>query len=203
MDRKFLADLGLEKDVIDKILDQHGTELTTLRTQLKTKDTEIGTLRTDLTAANTKVADLEKVDVEDLQTQLQAEKDGRKKDLQSWNLKSTLTKAGCKDTDYIIFKLGDKVEFADDGTLKDSDALLESCKKDYAAMFAEADPGADPQKPTGGTGSLGNFQRSHQQQEKPMTKEEFFKLPYMEQFKLKNEQPEAYQTLMANETGGK
>jgi hypothetical protein len=200
MDRKFLADLGLEKDVIDKILDQHGTELTTLRTQLKTKDTEIGALRTDLTAANTKIAGFENVDVKDLQAQLSAEKEGRTKDRQTWNLQSALTAAGCKDTDYIMFKLGDTVEFADDGSLKDSDALLESCKKDYAAMFPQADP---DQNPSGGTGSLGNFQRSHHQPEKAMTKEEFLKLPYMDQFKLKNEQPEAYQTLMANETGGK
>ncbi|QNO17350.1 phage scaffolding protein [Caproicibacterium amylolyticum] len=140
MERKFLTGLGLEKDVIDKILDQNGAETTALRTQLKTKDTEISTLRTDLTTANDKVADLEKVDTAGLQGQLDAEKAGRKKDRQGWNLKAALTSANCKDADYIMFKLGDTVEFADDGSLKDKDKLLETCKKDYATMFDESKP---------------------------------------------------------------
>lgn len=197
MDRKFLADLGLEKDVIDKILDQHGTELTTLRTQLKTKDTEIGTLRTDLTAANTKIADFESIDVKDLQTQLSAEKAGRVKDRQTWNLQSALTAAGCKDTDYIMFKLGDTVEFADDGSLKDSDALLESCKKDYAAMFPQADPNKDPEnKPNGGTGSLGNFQRQHDDpKDTKTTKEQFGKMGYLERINFKKEHPDEFAEL--------
>lgn len=195
MDRKFLADLGLEKDVIDKILDQHGTEITTLRTQLKTKDTEIGTLRTDLTAANTKIAGFENVDVKDLQAQLSAEKEGRTKDRQTWNLKSALTAAGCKDTDYIMFKLGDTVKFADDGSLKDSDALLESCKKDYAAMFEESNPNPD-QKPNGGTGGLGNFQRQHDgPKDTKTTKEQFGKMGYLERINFKKEHPDEFTEL--------
>lgn len=95
MDRKFLTDLGLEKEVIDKILDQNGTEITDLKTQIKTKDVEISTLRTDLINANNKVADLSKVDVKDLQTQLANEKAARVKDKQAWSLSSTLAKAGC------------------------------------------------------------------------------------------------------------
>lgn len=155
MERKFLTDLGLEKDVIDKILDQNGAETTALRTQLKTKDTEISTLRTDLTTANGKVADLEKVDIAGLQGQLDAEKSGRTKDRQEWNLKAALSSANCKDADYVMFKLGNTVEFADDGSLKDKDKLLENCKKDYAAMFDESKPpetshSSQSQQPEGG-----------------------------------------------------
>ena len=117
MDRKFLSDLGLEKEAIDKILDQNGSEITTLKTQIKTKEVEIGTLRADLTDANNKVADLSKVDVEDLQTQLANEKAARVKDRQTWNLSSVLTKAGCKDTDYVMYKLGDNVEFDENGAV--------------------------------------------------------------------------------------
>lgn len=71
MDRRFLEGLGLEKDVIDKVLDQNGTEITALKTQLTTKDTEIKTLRADLITANNRVGELEKVNVEDLERQLQ------------------------------------------------------------------------------------------------------------------------------------
>ena len=80
MDRKFLEDMGIEKENIDKILDQNMDEIGVLNARIKTKDTEISTLRTDLATANGKIADLEKVDVEDLKTQLQNEKDARAKD---------------------------------------------------------------------------------------------------------------------------
>ena len=93
----------------------------------------------------------EGVDVVDLQRQLDDEKAGRKKDRQDWELRAALTGAGCKDPDYLLFKLGGKVEFAEDGSLKDKDALLESCKKDFAAMFPADTPA--------GTGSAGNFRR--------------------------------------------
>lgn len=91
------------------------------------------------------------VDVADLQRQLDDEKAGRKKDRQNWELRAALTGAGCKDPDYLLFKLGDTVEFAEDGSLKDKDGLLETCKKDFAAMF--------PTDPPAGTGSSGNFRR--------------------------------------------
>lgn len=93
------------------------------------------------------------VDVADLQRQLDDEKAGRKKDRQDWELRAALTAAGCKDPDYVIYKLGGKVEFAENGTLKDKDGLLETCKKDFATVFQVEQPS--------GTGSPGNFARNH------------------------------------------
>lgn len=154
MERKFLEDLGIEKENINKILDQHMDEIGALNTRIKTKDTEIGTLRTDLSAANTKIAELEKIDVQKLQNDLIAERDGRKKDRQDWELRTFLTGAGCKDPDYLMYKLADKVAFAEDGSLKDKDSLLESCKKDFAAQFPADRPGD--------TGSIGNFARNRE-----------------------------------------
>lgn len=139
MDRNFLKELGLEKDVIDKILDQNGSEITALKAQLKTKDVEINTLRNDLSTANTNLAELQKVDVEDLKTQLANEKAGRLKDKQNYQLNSLFSSAGCKDIDYLLYKLGDKVQFDENGAVKDKDNLLETCKKDYASLF-ETEP---------------------------------------------------------------
>ncbi len=184
MDRKFLEDLGLEKEAVDKVLNQNGTELTALKTQLKTKDTEIKTLRDDLTAANSKLADLESVDVEGLRTQLADEKAGRLKDKKQMHLRGTLELAGCKDVDYLIYKLGDTVEFADDGELKDKEGFLESVKKTYAAQFEE------PQTVT--TGSSGDFPRGGKQ---PITREEFAKMGYRQRVDLFNSDPETYQNL--------
>ena len=95
----------------------------------------------------------EGVDVADLQRQLDDEKSGRKKDRQEWNLRAALTGAGCTDVDYLLYKLGETVEYEEDGSVKNQDALLESCRKDYAAQF--------PTQQAMGTGGTGNFARNH------------------------------------------
>lgn len=95
----------------------------------------------------------EGVDVANLQRQLDDEKAGRKKDRQEWNLRAALTGAGCTDVDYLLYKLGSTVEYKEDGTLKDGEALLESCRKNYAAQF--------PTQQAMGTGGAGNFARNH------------------------------------------
>lgn len=182
MDRKFLEGLGLEKDVIDKVLDQNGTEITALKTQITTKDTEIRTLRTDLTTANTKIAGLEQVNVEELKKELQDEKDARVKDKKEYELRSLLAKEGCTDIDYLLYKLGDTVEFDDKGGVKDKDNFVKSTKEKFASQF---------RGPDGGTGGTGNFRRDHSEK----TPEE--KNPYTqkgwnltEQMKLEVSDPE-------------
>ena len=113
-----------------------------------------------LLAANNTIKNLrdaarsfEGVDVADLQRQLDDEQTGRKKDRQEWNLRAILTGAGCTDVDYLLYKLGGTVEYEEDGSVKNQDALLESCRKDYAAQF--------PAQQAMGTGGTGNFARNH------------------------------------------
>lgn len=185
MKRDFLAGLGLEKDVIDKVLDQHNSELGVLRDQITDSDGKIAALTGDLTAANTKVADLEKVDTEGLQRQLDDERNGRIKDKKEFALKSLLTQSGCKDIDYVLYKLGDSVEFDEKGEIKDAESFINTTKDAYASQFAE--------EPAGGTGSKGNFGRSSGE---ALTKEEILKKPYAERISLYNEDPEAFNTAM-------
>lgn len=186
MDRNFLKELGLEKEVIDKILDQNGIEITALKSKLKTKDIEIDTLKTDLAKANTSITEFEKVDVEDLKTQLENEKAGRLKDKQTYQLNSLFSSAGCKDIDYLIYKLGDTIEFLEDGTIKDKDNLLEQCKKDYSLLFED--------KSQLNIGSAGNFQRNRGINN--VSKEKFEKMSYKERFNLKQNDPQTYQELI-------
>ena len=94
----------------------------------------------------------EGVDVADLQRQLDDERVGRKKDRQEWNLRAALTGAGCKDPDYLMFKLGDTAAFEEDGRLKDQENFLNAAKEAYASQF-------EPERPAG-TGSSGNFVRN-------------------------------------------
>lgn len=201
MDRKFLEGLGLEKGVIDQILDQNGTEVAALNARVKAKETEIATLRSDLTTANTKVDELSKVDVETLQQQLQAEKDARAADRRAWTLEAALAKAGCTDSDYIKYKLGDSVEYADDGSIKDVDNAVKTWKETYPAFFGAngADNGA--QQPAG-TGSAGNFGRDHSgttpAKKNPYTKEGW---NLSEQYRLELSDPTKAQKLKAEAEG--
>lgn len=135
------------------------------------------------------VQNFEGVDVQQLRDDLAAEKAARVKDRQTWQLQAALKEAGCKDPDYVLYKLGNGVEFAEDGSLKDKEGLLATCKQDYAAMFDA------PEQPTG-TGGLGNFARRHDS-DKPLTREDFQKLPYMEKYKIKTERPEEYKALVS------
>ena len=161
MDRKFLEGMGLEKETIDRILDQNGTEVSQLNARIKAKDTEISTLRSDLTTANSTLASaqdrikaLEAVDVESLQKQLQAEKDGRAADARRYRLDAFLAAQHCTDADYIRYKIGDTVEYTDDGELKDADGLAKTLLEKYPQHF-EAVKSEDH----AGTGGTGNFGR--------------------------------------------
>lgn len=185
MERKFLEDMGIEKENINKILDQNMAEIGALNTRIKTKDTEISTLRTDISKANTRIAELEKVDVEDLRTQLQQEKEGREKDRKEFALRSLLQKEGCIDVDYLLFKLGDSVEFDDNGDVKDAENFIKDTKEKYAGQFQEASGGA------GGTGSPGNFPRDHKEHT-PLEKNPYSKKGWnlTEQMKLELSDPD-------------
>lgn len=142
----------------------------------------------------TAVRNFEGVDIQKLQSDLDAERAARAKDRQTWNLQAALVAAGCKDIDYVMYKLSDTVEFADDGSLKDKDGLIESVKKTYSSQFEV--------ESAGGTGGLGNFQRNHGGKEKAITKEEFDKFSYMEKYEFKTQQPDAFRALIAGDTGG-
>lgn len=178
MERKFLEGLGLEKEAIDKVLDQNGSEITVLKSQITTKDTTIQQLRDDVIDKDGRLATLEKVDVEDLQRQLDDEKAGREKDLKTFNLKALLSKEGCSDLEYLLYKLGESVEFEEDGTIKDVENFVKSTKETYAAQFQE--------ESAGGTGGAGNFRRDHNEPPKDTSK-----MTYSELSAYMSEHPDA------------
>lgn len=60
MDRKFLEEMGLEKENIDKILDNHHKSLEDYKTDNKTKDETIKTLQEDIKTKEKDLADLSK-----------------------------------------------------------------------------------------------------------------------------------------------
>lgn len=76
MTREYLESLGLEKEVIDKIMAEHGKGIEKVKADVEAKETEVETLQGQLKTANEKIEEFEKVDVEEVQ---KAAKDYKKK----------------------------------------------------------------------------------------------------------------------------
>lgn len=96
---------------------------------------ELDSLKEQLGKAEETAKKFEGVDLEELRRQLEEEKQGRAKDIQGFALKSALSGAGCRDVDYVLYKLGGKVEFDENNQLKDADAVLKRAKEQCASAF--------------------------------------------------------------------
>ena len=64
MKRKFLEDLGLESDAIEKIMAETGKEITALKARADDLAEQINVKETTIAEKNNRIAELEKVDVE-------------------------------------------------------------------------------------------------------------------------------------------
>lgn len=172
MKTDFLKELGLEKDVIDKILAENGKDIETLKMQaekdraaISAKDVEIKSLSDQLAAAGEQIEGFKKLDVEGTkkaadewkQKAEQAEKD---RDEQIAAIKfdhalgAKLADVKAKDAD-ILIKLIDKdnLKLTDDGNILGLDEQLSKIKEEKGFLF-------EPDKPTpriiaGGSGGEG------------------------------------------------
>lgn len=156
MTREFLEKLGLPKEQVESIMSEHGKALSSTSSKLTTAEERVKTLETDLQAANKLVTDLKKdtkdtkelqekiagyeKQVSDLETERAAD---RKKNA----IKEALTKAGAKDIDYMMYKLGD-VELDKEGAIKDIDSKIKALKEANKAQFPD-EPDTDPKKQKG------------------------------------------------------
>ena len=64
MKRKFLEDLGLEPDAIEKIMAEVGKDVTSLKARVDELTEKINVKETIIEEKNEKIAEFEKVDVE-------------------------------------------------------------------------------------------------------------------------------------------
>ena len=67
MKREFLQELGLDKDVIDKIMAENGNDVNTAKADAAKKEDEIQTLRTQLEGANKQIESFKGMDVAAIQ----------------------------------------------------------------------------------------------------------------------------------------
>lgn len=119
MKRKFLEDLGLEPDAIEKIMAEVGKDVTSLKARVDELTEKINVKETIIEEKNEKIAEFEKVDVEAIKKeQFDLGKAEGSKEIQNFKrqnaLEKALSKYKAKDTS-IINKMLDmeKVKFDD------------------------------------------------------------------------------------------
>ncbi|MBC2134045.1 phage scaffolding protein [Listeria innocua] len=151
MKRDFLEGLGLEKEVIDSIMVEHGkstnelrTEVSTLETentnltnQLNQRDSDIESLRKDSGTSDEIKQQLEKweSDYKDLEAKSQA-------DIAETRLNSAIdlafTKEGAKNIKATRALLDfDKLELSEDGSVKGLDDQLNALKESDGYLFPD------------------------------------------------------------------
>lgn len=69
MKRDFLKDLGIDGEVVDKIMAEHGKSITKLQDKFNAKDTELKQAQEELTAANEEIKEHKKIDVDKLKSE--------------------------------------------------------------------------------------------------------------------------------------
>ena len=180
MKRKFLEDLGLEKEVIDKIMDENGADIEKqkkatekVNQYLEKYKAENEGLKTQLNEANTQIQSFKEMDI-----------DGIKASAEEWRTKyETDTKAlnekiAAKDYDYAIKDFMSNYKFIDDdvketvinkfkakefkleeGKFLGGDDFMKEYKENHKSLFVSDEP-QDPipaiVKPTGGSNPPGD-----------------------------------------------
>lgn len=190
MKRKFLEDLGLEADVIEKIMIESGKDTTALKAKVDDLTEQINVKNTTISEKNNKIAELEKVDVEAIKNaEYERGKTEGSKEIEVFKKQNALDKAlskyKAKDTS-ILSKMLDmeKVKYNDKFEIVEGlEEQINSIKESHDYLF-------DNDKPlptfSGNINQPGNTQ---------ITKEIFNKMGYQDRLKLYNENKELYDQL--------
>lgn len=168
MERKFLEEKGLEKEVIDAIMAEHGKSIHATKADLAAAESQVETLTGQITERDLDIAELKKnsnsdedlssklqtleTKYEDLKTESETKLAQHRKD-SAINL--ALTKAGAKNAKAVTALLdADKLQLNDEGVeglqeqieaLQETDAyLFQSAKEEGPNIQAGGDPNGDP-----------------------------------------------------------
>lgn len=190
MKRKFLEDLGLETDAIEKIMAEAGKDVTSLKARVDDLTEQLNVKETTISEKNNKIAELEKVDVEAIKTaEYERGKQEGSKEIEVFKKQNALDKAlqgyKAKDTN-IISKMLDieKVKFNDKYEIVEGlEEQITPLKESHDYLFENDNP-------------LPTFTKNIKQPANTqITKEAFDKMSYKDRLTLKNEKPEVYENL--------
>lgn len=190
MKRKFLEDLGLEEEVINKIMTENGKDVTSLKAKVDDLTEQINVKDTTISEKNNKIAELEKVDVEAIKNaEYERGKTEGSKEIEVFKKQNALDKAlskyKAKDTS-ILSKMLDmeKVKYNDKFEIVEGlEEQINSIKESHDYLFENNKP-------------LPSFsEKINQPGNTQITKEVFDKMGYRERVKLYNENKELYDQL--------
>lgn len=190
MKRKFLEDLGLEGDTIEKIMAEAGKDVTSLKARVDDLTEQLNVKETTISEKNNKIAELEKVDIEAIKkSEYERGKTEGSKEIEDFKKQNALDKAlskyKAKDTS-ILSKMLDmeKVKYNDKFEIVEGLAeQINSIKESHDYLFDNDNPlptfSGDIKQPGGAQ----------------ITKEVFNKMGYQDRLKLYNENKELYDQL--------
>lgn len=161
MDRNFLKQLELDGDVIDKIMDEHGSSVNSLKDQLATKKDEAKNFKSERDELKTKVGDTQ--DKEDKINSLQSQYDEAQKQIDDYKAKlsnQSLEKdilqriPDAYDVNDVLSLIDkSKFEYDDEGNINNMDDVINGFKETKSHLF----------KSDGATGTQGQDDPQSQQ----------------------------------------
>lgn len=190
MQRKFLEDLGLEKETIDKIMDENGKDIN--REKGKAEE-----FKTQLDTAKETLKSFEGVDVKELQSKVatltsdleQKDKDYQEKiaDMEfNTLLDNAISSSGAKNSKAVKALVDIEALKTSKNQSEDIKKAIETVKSENDYMFGSSEP---IDSLVGSTNNGGTAQNND------VTKEAFAKMGYSERLKLKKSDPKKYDEL--------
>lgn len=167
MKREFLKELGIEDEVIDKIMDENGKDIEGLRSKAEAITADRDGLKEQLAAANEQIEGFKELDVDGIKAKAdewkqkaeQAERElgERIAGIQfDHALEKQLAGAKARDAGIIMGLLDrDGLKLTDDGKILGLDEQLSKIKEEKGFLFEPEDEGM-PQIVRGGTGGGGS-----------------------------------------------
>ncbi|MBG3873541.1 phage scaffolding protein [Staphylococcus sp. mip270_02] len=166
MDKKFLIDLGLDDEIVNKIIDKHNDLLKESKDKADSAQKELDKANEEISNRDKQITDLESKanNKEALEKQLEeykntnSEYESKMKELRLDNAIKVAVAKDAVNTDHVL-KLIDKegLELQDDGSVKGLDKRLESFKEENTHLFGADKPkgrspidggNPEPEKPT-------------------------------------------------------
>lgn len=143
MERKFLEDLGIEKEVIDKVMEEHGKTVQEEQDKTKSKAAELSATKKTLEELQGKVKEFEGKDPKEMEkalTDLQKQHEGELSKLKlNSALELALAKSKAKRPEAVqaLLKM-DKIKL-DGDTLAGFDDQIKALKESDAYLFEDDD----------------------------------------------------------------
>ena len=191
MQRKFLEDLGLEKEIVDKIMSENGSDIEKTKARL---EAERDNYKEQLETAQNALKEFDGIDVKELQGKIETlNNDLKNKETEyqskiadmefSAVLDSAISSSKARNSKAVKALLDIEALRNSKNQSEDIKTAIEAIKADNDYLFESNEPINNPVAPTG-TGNPSS-----------VSTEAFAKMGYMQRLALKKSDPEKYNQL--------